>query len=329
MLIVGYIATISVYAFTFGHYFAFVLGLGGATARVAAASIVAALLGINFLGVGQASWLEVITVWGKLLVLVGLGVLGMLTFRTDALAYEGAEPGGPVGALVGAATIFMAYEGFQLLAYDYEDIQEPDKTLPRAVLSAVAVVIGVYVLIALAATSLVGGKTIVAHEEVALAMAGEAAAGMAGKVVVTVAAVFSTASAINATLFATARLMRIVAADGELPRFFEKKNRHHVPARALIVIALAGTVLAMVGELSSLVEAASLTFLFTFTVVNFLAARNANSLRAALHYLGGVLACLSTLTLAVYLAMTEWVSLLIIGVLAVTATWIRPLLVKE
>ena len=53
---------------------------------------------------------------------------------------------GLVGAIIGAASVFMAYEGFQLLTYDYEDILNPKKTLPRAVVSAVVVVILVYVL---------------------------------------------------------------------------------------------------------------------------------------------------------------------------------------
>ena len=48
-------------------------------------------------------------------------------------------------ALFGAASVFMAYEGFQLLTYDYEDIDDAGRTLPRAVLSAIVVVIGVYV----------------------------------------------------------------------------------------------------------------------------------------------------------------------------------------
>ena len=61
----------------------------------------------------------------------------------------GLEGGGVGGALLGAASIFMVYEGFQLLAYDYDDIDDPDRTLRLALPVAVVAVIGVYVVVAL------------------------------------------------------------------------------------------------------------------------------------------------------------------------------------
>ena len=83
------------------------------------------------------------------------------------------------------------------------------------------------------------------HKEVAQAIAGRRALGTVGLVIVTIAAAFSTGSAINATLFATARLANKVAEGGESP----------------------AAVLAAVGTLTALVEAASLTFLFTVGVM--------------------------------------------------------------
>ena len=62
----------------------------------------------------------------------------------------------------------MAYEGFQLLTYDYDEINTPQKNLPGAVLSAIVVVIIVYILIALGTSMLIGADQIVQHEEVAL-----------------------------------------------------------------------------------------------------------------------------------------------------------------
>ena len=86
--------------------------------------------------------------------------------------------------------------------------------------------------------------------------------GTVGLVIVTIAAAFSTGSAINATLFATARLANKVAEDGELPAAMDHKNAAGIPDRAVIVLGGAAAVLAAVGTLTTLVEAASLTFLF-------------------------------------------------------------------
>jgi amino acid transporter len=165
----------------------------------------------------------------------------------------------------------MAYEGFQLLTYDYEDIDNPKKTLPRAVMSAVIAVLLVYVLVALGATMLVGARTIVDSKEVAIAVAGRQALGIWGLGLATVAAAFSTGSAINATLFATARLMHEVAKDRELPPVLCHRNENGVPDRPVMIIGATGALLAVAGSLEALVEAASLTFLFTFAAVNVIA----------------------------------------------------------
>jgi amino acid transporter len=272
VLIAGYVLTISVYAFTFGEYVAHLYPLGPWLPRVCAVAVIAVLTVVNLRGVGDSSALEVITVWGKLVVLVALAGFGLVLWKPSQLT-SGVEPAGWTAAFFGAAMVFMAYEGFQLLTYDYDDIEDARHTLPRAALSAVVVVIAVYVVVALGATMLVGAGKLVEEAEVALAAAGQQAAGLPGLILISVAAAFSTASAINATLFATARLMEDVSERGELPPPLTHENRQGVPDHAVLGIAAAGAVLAVVGSLSTLVEVASLTFLFTFGTVNVLAFR--------------------------------------------------------
>lgn len=326
ILVVGYVLTLSVYAFTFGHYLGAIFGLGGWFFRVAAVSIVAALVWVNLMGVGESAGVEVFTVWGKLAILLVLAVVGLVRFRPEAIAYHG--QGGWDGALIGAASIFMAYEGFQLLSYDYDDIENPSRTLPLSTMTAVAAVIVVYVLVTLGATSLVGAASIVQHEEIALARAGQAAAGAAGLIVVSVAAAFSTASAINATLFATARLSRRVAADGELPGFLDQENARGVPALAVGLLGAAGATLALVGSLSSLVSAASLAFLFTFCTVNVLAATTLEE-RRWVGWSGAAGAAAAALGLTWRLAGTNPGALIALAGLAAVAIFARPWILRH
>ena len=78
MLILGYVLTISVYAFTFGHYVAHVFDFGSWLPRALGFGIIAILALVNMRGVGDSSRLEIIAVWGKLLVIVGLILLVFL-----------------------------------------------------------------------------------------------------------------------------------------------------------------------------------------------------------------------------------------------------------
>ena len=97
--------------------------------------------------------------------------------------------------------------------------------------------------------------------------------GTTGLILVTIAAAFSTASAINATLFSTARLMESVSQKKDLPQLFAKENSEHIPHYALFSIAGLAAALAILGSLGSLVDAASTIFLLTFGVVNWIAFR--------------------------------------------------------
>jgi hypothetical protein len=88
-----------------------------------------------------------------------------------------------------------------------------------------------------------------------------------GLVLVTTGAAFSTGSVINSTLFATARLTRKVSESGELPSALQHTNRSGIPDRAVVGLGALAALLAAVGSLGVLVEAASPAFLFTFAVV--------------------------------------------------------------
>lgn len=326
LLIMGYVLTISVYAFTFAHYTDAVFELGPWFVRGCSLAIVAGIVGINLVGVGESAWLEIVTVWGKLAILLALAGIGLAHWSPGELS-QGIEPVRAWDALTGAAVVFMAYEGFQLLAYDYDAIENPRRNMERAIVWAILAVIGTYVAVTLGATMLVGADTIVARKEVALAAAGQAALGTPGLVAVSVAAAFSTGSAINATVFATARLARDVAKEPGLPGYFAKENARGVPGRAVVAIGTLGGVLSVVGTLHQLVEAASLAFLFTFATVNFVAARTTPT-RRWVSWVGAAASSAAGIGLTVRLAFLEpWV-LVAFAVLVVTAGVGRWLLVR-
>ena len=148
VLIVGYVLTNAVYAVTFGEYLGHVIGLGPWVPRVTGIAIIALFILLNLRGVGVTGGVEILLVWFKVVALLGLASWGLIHWNPPALS-QGVPDASLLAALFGAASVFMAYEGFQLLTYDYEDIDNPKRTLPRAVLSAIIVVILIYVMVAL------------------------------------------------------------------------------------------------------------------------------------------------------------------------------------
>ena len=326
VLIAGYVLTNAVYAFTFGQYLGHVVGLGPWFPRVTGIAVVVMFIGLNLVGVGEAGAVEVFLVWFKLAVLVGLAGWGLAQWEPPLLS-RGVQDAAIEAALFGASSVFMAYEGFQLLSYNYNDIEDPQKRLAPAVLSAIVVVTIVYVAVTIGTIMLVGADEVMRHKEVALAIAGRQALGTVGLVVVTVAAAFSTGSAINATLFATARLVSRVSEDGELPAVLGHKNKQGIPNRAVIVLGMASAALAAVGTLTSLVEAASLAFLITFAVVCGLALHQRAGVRVVTGF-GMLAGGAASVALIIRLLRTDSLAIILLGLLVLIALFGRPVLLR-
>ena len=327
ILILGYILTLSVYASTFGHYVAYAFNLGDWFPRLLALVIIGFLAMTNLRGMSNSSKIEIFTLYGKILVLTGLAVFGILQWDPGQLS-RGLEGKSWDMAIIGAGTIFMAYEGFQLLSYDYGDLRNPHTVLPRATGWAVVTVILIYVSVALGVTMAVGADELVQHKTVALAIAGREILGTAGLIIVTVAAAFSTASVINTTLFSSSRLMEKVAEKKDLPHLFVKENRHQIPKYAIWSIVGVASFLAGAGNLSNLVDAASIVFLFIFGNVNWIAFRQKVERRWL--SLLGALFCGSTIIVDIIVKIDEKpftiISLISISLLLFV---IRPVLIRR
>lgn len=264
-LILGYVFTLSLYAYTFGAYAGQLVGLGD-LGGVLGAGILVALAGLNLLGVRESGVTEDVLVYGKMVILLVVCGVGFVAVRPEEALPVFETPAG--GVIAAAALLFVAYEGFQLLTYDYDDIEDHERNLPRAVWISVPAVALLYMLIAFVTTGSLENELIQEHGETILAFVAEPVMGRIGRVIVLVAAVFSTASAINATLFATARLADRVGDDGQLPGVLTGRKRGGVPIVFVLVATGLAIAIQYLGRLHEITTFSSFVFLLVFAVVN-------------------------------------------------------------
>ncbi|MCA8962345.1 MAG: APC family permease, partial [Planctomycetes bacterium] len=163
--------------------------------------------------------------------------------------------------------IFLAYEGFELIANTAEDVRDPKRTLPRALYICVGFVIVLYVLVAWVAVGSLSVDRIASAKDYALAEAARPFLGQTGFTLIAAAALLSTFSAINATLYGSARLSYSIAKEGELPAILEKKVWNE-PIEGLVITAVLALLLASLGDLSSISMMGSAGFLLIFGAVN-------------------------------------------------------------
>lgn len=267
-LILGYVFTISLYAYTFGAYAGRLLGFGSGPNIWLGSTIVAGIAMLNLSGVRESGISEDILVYTKVTILVGLIGIGFINVH-PASAFPIVNQG--IGSTITAgALVFVAYEGFQLLTYDYNTIENHKINLPKAVVISITVVLVIYMLIAFVLTGSLSAQVIARHKETVLAMIAEPVMGRLGIMAVLIAAVFSTASAILATIFAVSRLAKRIAQDGQLPHQLTDYQRAGVPVFFTLLLAVLAIVVQLFGNLEQITTFSSLIFLFVFSIVNFM-----------------------------------------------------------
>lgn len=271
VLIVGYIGVMAMYAFAFGAYTAglFELGANSFARKAISASVVLGLVGLNIVGVRETGLLEDVLVYIKaafLLLIAGAGIL----------LYDGSFPGifaslvsDPVSPVIGFAVIFVAYEGFQLLCYDYSEIENVEKNLKIGMYTAIIAAILIYISVSYMASLQLTPQMVAQHKEYALAKAVTPYLGQVGFALVVVTAIQSTASGINATLFGSSRLAHRVATEKELPRVFSFRNRKGIPTYALVITGILTVAFTWFGSLEQITEFGSVAFLVADGAANY------------------------------------------------------------
>lgn len=222
LLWVGYVFALALYARAFGAYLAtFFPGLPPYWQNIFATLIVLLFTGVNFLGskaVGRSELVIVAANVGFLLLFAAAGFF----FLKPALLSPAQWPHASK-VLFAAGIVFLTYEGFGLVTNTAEDMEDPQKTLPKALYLSVGIVIVLYIAVSVAVVGNLAVPKIVAASDYAAAAAAQAFLGTWGLRLVAFAALFATASAINATLYGGANVSYTIAKAGELPEIFERK----------------------------------------------------------------------------------------------------------
>jgi amino acid transporter len=216
------------------------------------------------------------------------------------------------GLFLGAATVFFAYEGFELICYDRDDMVDPARTLPRSLYVSIAIVAAVYIGVTIGSQMLVGDKTLVANKAVAFITVGRAAMGEPGRWAAIIGAVFATGSAINATLFSCARLIRDASRTGDLPAGLGRET-DGLPIVAMTFISMIGGALAMLPGITTVIVFGSAAFLAIYAIVNVLEAAMAPTRAARVIAAIATTACLAAIgALIVGLARDDRVGLVML-----------------
>jgi amino acid transporter len=271
MLWLSYLVTLALYAVAFGSYaLTFFHGPEPSWMRHLLISTGIVLpLAINLFNVEVVSRSETLIVVLKLMLLAAVIAAGLP--HIQASHFSASTWGSGLTVVAAGMVIFVAYEGFELIANAAGDVRSPETTLPRAFYGSVVLVIILYCLVAAVTVGTVSESEILAAKDYALAAAARPSMGQLGFTLVGISALLATFSAINATIYGNARLGFKLAKDRELPRILERKAWNE-PVSGVLIVGVLSLLIANLINLTAIAILASAGFLLIFAITNAAAA---------------------------------------------------------
>ncbi len=276
--IFGYISTLALYAYTFSAYAisGFDFAQNELIRKLLAVGILAIFTLINLWSVKGMGKIEDIMVYAKLfilliisLVLIYFSKVDLHTFTTIIQTDLKETP--MLSILIVSSVTFVAYEGFQLVINAVNEMENPEKNIPRAIYGAIILVSFIYFIIALSAVLAIPAEDLIQNKESALATGAGDIMGNLGQNLVVFGAILATSSAINGTLFGSSRQMARIADDGYLPKIVSFREEN-IPKYAIIAMSMVASLLIAMGGLRLILEFGSITFLLVsllMSIANF------------------------------------------------------------
>src|SRR6056297_1953557 len=219
--------------------------------------------------VGQAEALKFITVMNiiELIILIGVGVLG--AFQIEPANLEPFAPMGLGPLIPTMGLIYISYVGFDLITVAAEEIVDPARTIPRAILITLGVGVVIYVFVLWVMMGVVNYEDL-AQSDTPFIFVADQLFGAWGRWAGIIATIMASLCAFSVTLGASSRVLFALGRDGHFPEAFARlHSKFQTPHIALFVCAGLVVVLSGLGVVRFLASVSSFGYLIAIGIVNY------------------------------------------------------------
>ncbi len=245
---------------------AYVSMITGGSGQGIAMMVLLTMVGVNIIGAGKASGVQVI--------IVTLAVGSLILFSLMALPvleparFEPALPHGMEGIVMGTAFVFLSYGGVTKVCSVAEEVRHPERNLPLGMISAHLTLTLLYAVVAYVLVGLVP-MDVLSVDVAPIATAGQHLGGNRVMLGLAVVGILGLMSMCNAGVLAASRYPFAMSRDSLVPRFFGHVSpRFSTPTIAILVTGLALAVLVLGLPVAALAKLASGFKIFVFSIVN-------------------------------------------------------------
>ncbi|WP_290812210.1 amino acid permease [Halovivax sp.] len=262
------------YMIGFGSYAAIYLPLPSvfflSGAQVAALAAALVFVAINYYGAKETGTVQVAIVAILIGVLAVFTVVGLFHFDASNLdPFFPAETGGYSALLPAAGLVFVTYLGFAEINTVAEEMKNPGRNLPLAVIGSLLFVIVLYGLVMLVVMGIDGYETVVEHDEQAVARLAEVILGGAGLALLTFGGLLATASSANASILASSRINFAMGRDRIISDWINEVHpKFATPYRSIVLTGALILLFILYGSVETLAKAGSVLHLIVYGLLN-------------------------------------------------------------
>ena len=201
--------------------------------------VLALFVGINLLGASFIAKSENIIVIIKLSALTIFTIAGLMFIHPQNLSFSNAP--NTINIFFALGLTFFAFQGFSVITNSVEDMQNPEKNMIKSMIISILLVAVLYISVSIAVFGNLSLEEVIKTKDFALAEAAKPIFGNLGFQIISATALFATASAINATLYAVTQISYTLAKEGHLPKTYERQifnNTEGLIISALLIIPM-------------------------------------------------------------------------------------------
>jgi len=250
------------------------LGFGGYFAQffdypivISAAFLLVILSVLNFIGIRESSWTNVVFTMIEAAGLVLIIYLGFTFTGAEPVNYF-ESPSGPSGIFLAFVLIFFAFIGFEDIVNIAEETKNPKKVLPRAIILSIVITGIIYMLVSLSAIRVLDWQELAASAAPLADVAGRAL-GSSGQLVLSLIALFATTNTVLIILLAGSRIIYGMAVHHSLPLLLGRvHNKTKTPWVSIIAIMCVSIIFLFVENITTVANIAVFAIAITFALVN-------------------------------------------------------------
>ena len=260
----GNIIALAAVALSMGSYINSLFGTSVPLVYFGAAAILV-FMTVNFLGIKNSVKTLAGLVAFNVIVLLVFVIAGLTVFNSSNLAVF--MPNGSAGLIAGASIIFFAFTGFSRVTTIGDEVKNPERTIPLAIVISIIISTVLYFMVAYTALGMVPYSKM-ADSSAPLSLAMAVLKNKALDMIVSIGGITATAGVILTGILGTSRVFFAMGRDNELPGFLGSVSKSVTPMNAIVVSSIIGIAFIFLTSFSNIVEASNASVLTAYAIVN-------------------------------------------------------------